>query len=53
MKIRHELGITDTVDLGIALERTIEWESENPPTTIRPEQFDYEAEDKVLKELGR
>lgn len=50
-RIRKELGYGEAVPLDEALARTIAWERENPPSKIRPEQFDYKAEDKVLKGL--
>lgn len=52
-RIRKELGYGEAVLLDDALARTIAWERENPPTTIRQEQFDYEAEDNVLKAVGK
>ena len=52
MRMREELGYRESIPQDEALRRTIEWELMHPPQKIRPEQFDYEAEDKVLKELG-
>lgn len=52
-RIRKELGYSEAVSLDEALARTIEWERKNPPRTIRPEQFDYEAEDSVIQALGK
>jgi nucleoside-diphosphate-sugar epimerase len=51
-RIRKELGYRESIPQDEALRRTIEWERKHPPDTIRPEQFDYETEDKVLKSLG-
>ena len=44
-KMRTALGFTDPVDLEIAMRRTIEWESLNPPTIGDAKMFDYTAED--------
>lgn len=52
-RIRSELGYHEVVPLQEALARTIEWERKNPPATVRPEQFDYEAEDAVLKAMEK
>jgi nucleoside-diphosphate-sugar epimerase len=46
-KIRRELGYAEPVSLGEALRRTIAWERANPPATVDPSQFDYEAEDRA------
>jgi nucleoside-diphosphate-sugar epimerase len=51
-RIREELGYRESIPQDEALRRTIEWERMHPPEKIRPEQFDYEAEEKVLKTLG-
>ncbi len=48
-RIRAELGYTERVERGEALRRTVEWERANPPAEINPEEFDYQAEDAVLK----
>ena len=50
-RIRQELGYSERIGLEEAFQRTIAWESVNPPATIDPEMFDYEAEDKALAEL--
>ena len=50
-RIRDELGYTEIVPMDEALKRTIEWERENPPAEIDKKQFDYEAEDAVLRKL--
>jgi nucleoside-diphosphate-sugar epimerase len=51
IRIRYELGFQEQVDLGDALKETVAWERAHPPEQIDPKQFDYEAEDEVLKEL--
>lgn len=51
-RIREELGYSETISQDEALRRTIDWERSNPPAKISPEQFDYVAEDKILKSLG-
>jgi nucleoside-diphosphate-sugar epimerase len=50
-RIRHELGYTEKVPTREALKTTIAWELENPPANINPEDYDYEAEDKILKNI--
>jgi nucleoside-diphosphate-sugar epimerase len=50
-RIRSELGYTEPVDEYEALRRTIEWERAHPPAAPRPEDFDYEAEDRVIAAL--
>ncbi len=52
-RIRKELGYHEAVSRHEALARTVEWERKNPPATVRPEQFDYEAEDTVLKAIKK
>ena len=49
-RIREELGFSEPVSQAAALERTIAWERENPPS-IDPRQFDYAAEDAALAAL--
>ncbi len=44
-RIREELGYQEPVALPEAIRRTIAWERASPPTQVRPEQFDYAAED--------
>ncbi len=51
-RIRKELGYRESIPQDEALRHTIEWERLHPPEKIRPDQFDYGAEDKVLKTLG-
>jgi hypothetical protein len=47
-RIREELGYSEPVDSGNAIERTIAWERANPPVVIAG-TFDYAAEDKALE----
>ncbi len=51
--IREELGYKEAISDEKGMRRTIAWEREHPPQQIDPAQFNYEAEDTVLKELGR
>lgn len=43
-----ELDFTEPVEFAEGLRRTIEWERANPPV-IKPEDYDYAAEDAALK----
>jgi len=47
-RIRAELNYSEIVDIDDAIRRTLAWENNNPPHTINPEEFDYEAEDAAL-----
>jgi nucleoside-diphosphate-sugar epimerase len=47
-RIRAELDYNETVPEEEALARTIEWERANPPADVKPEEFDYAAEDAAL-----
>jgi nucleoside-diphosphate-sugar epimerase len=47
-RIRADLRYTEPVDIDEAIRRTIVWEQSNPPTTIDPQQFNYDAEDAAL-----
>jgi nucleoside-diphosphate-sugar epimerase len=51
-RIRAELRYKDPVDIDEAIRRTIAWEQTNPPATINPQQFDYDAEDAALASRG-
>jgi hypothetical protein len=42
------LRYTELLDIDEAIRRTIAWEQSNPPTTIDPQQFNYDAEDAAL-----
>ena len=44
-KIRERLGYREPIALEEAIQRTIAWERENPPTVVSFHQFDYVAED--------
>jgi nucleoside-diphosphate-sugar epimerase len=47
--IRADLGYLEEFTREEALRRTIEWERAHPPEKVDPEQYDYEAEDAVLR----
>lgn len=49
-KIRRELGYTEIVSLEEGLKRTIEWENSHPPDSISEKDFDYDMEDRLVKE---
>lgn len=46
-RLRHELGFAEDVPPELAMRETVAWERANPPH-VRPEDFDYVLEDKVL-----
>ena len=48
-KIRRQLGYRERVLSDDSVRRTIEWETQNPPAQINLDQFDYAAEDAVLR----
>jgi len=48
-RIRSELGFAEVVTREEALQQTLSWEVEHPPSFIPPE-FDYEAEDEALSQ---
>ena len=50
-KIRQELGYRETVSRREALKRTVAWDRAHPPTYLDLSQFDYSAEDAILKRL--
>jgi len=47
-RIRRELGYRELVTQEEAIQRTISWEQENPPTGPMIHKFDYPAEDAAL-----
>lgn len=51
-RIREELGYEERFPREEALRKTIEWERGNPPENIDPEDFDYPAEDEVMRSFG-
>jgi nucleoside-diphosphate-sugar epimerase len=51
-RIRQELGYVERVPREEALRRTVDWQRGSPPAEIDPARFDYDAEDKLLAELG-
>jgi nucleoside-diphosphate-sugar epimerase len=50
-RVRRELGFKDSITREESLRRTIAWERANPPKDVSPDQFDYAAEDIVLKTI--
>jgi nucleoside-diphosphate-sugar epimerase len=50
IRIRYELGFEEIVNLEDALKETVAWERAHPPEPIDSKQFDYAAEDIVLRE---
>lgn len=47
-RIRTELGYKEPIGIEEAIQRSTAWEQRNPPSTINPQQFDYDAEDAAL-----
>jgi len=47
-RIRTELGYREPIEIEEAIQRTTAWEQRNPPSTINPQQFDYDAEDAAI-----
>jgi nucleoside-diphosphate-sugar epimerase len=47
-RIRAELGYTEQVAFEEALRRRVAWERADPPDELKPDDYDYEAEDAVL-----
>jgi len=52
MRIRKELGYSEVVDRHEAIKRTIAWERANPPEQVEPNLFDYDTEDRILRDAG-
>ena len=50
-RIRAELGYAERTPRDVALRRTVEWQAEHLPEEIDPDQFDYEADDRLLEAL--
>lgn len=50
-RIRRELGYAEIVDFDEAMRRTIDWERKNPPATVDPAEFNYDAEDTAVSKL--
>lgn len=51
-RIRRELGYGEETDPDEALARTIAWERAHPPEQLDPAEWDYPAEDLVVRTLG-
>jgi len=49
--IRDVRGFSDPVSFTEGLRKTIKWERQNPPER-KPEDFDYAAEDRVIRAIG-
>lgn len=49
--IRSELGFKEIVSFEEGLNKTIEWELDNPSKEIGEEEFDYKTEDYILEKL--
>jgi len=47
-RLRKELGFSDNVSREEGLQRTVDWQRNNPPVEYDSKQFDYAAEDKAL-----
>lgn len=48
--IHAQKGFSEPIRFREGMRRTVEWERANPPL-VKPEDFDYESEDQVLKAL--
>lgn len=51
-KIRRELGYYELTDPDEALRLTVEWQRDHPPGREEAGRFDYEAEDRAIKEMA-
>jgi nucleoside-diphosphate-sugar epimerase len=49
--IHAQPGFSEPVDFQEGILRTVEWERSNPPE-VKPQDFDYQTEDQVLKTIG-
>ncbi|NKB68195.1 MAG: NAD-dependent epimerase/dehydratase family protein [Candidatus Latescibacteria bacterium] len=49
---REQCNYTEHIVANEGLKRTLDWERANPPENIDDTQFNYEAEDQVIAELG-
>ena len=47
--IRAELNYSEVIGMDQAMQRTIDWEQQHPPSTVNQQQFDYDAEDAALE----
>jgi nucleoside-diphosphate-sugar epimerase len=47
-RIRAELGYAEQIEFDETLRRTVAWERANPPDELKPEDYDYQAEDAAL-----
>jgi nucleoside-diphosphate-sugar epimerase len=51
-RIERELGYKPLVPVDEGIRRTLVWERSHPPQTVKPEDFDYAAEDRALAAVG-
>ena len=52
-KIRRDLAYHETTSRREALAKTVVWDREHPPKEVDPAQFDYVAEDAILRRVDR
>ena len=52
-RIRTELLYQEQIEVEEAMRRTTAWEQRNPPSTINPQQFDYDTEDAALASVAK
>jgi hypothetical protein len=52
-KLRQELGYVETLPRCEALQESVAWDREHPPSDIDPAQFNYAAEDAILNRARR
>jgi nucleoside-diphosphate-sugar epimerase len=50
--LRRDLGFSEPVSFNQGLGATIAWERANPPTDLKPGDFDYSLEDAVIAEVA-
>jgi nucleoside-diphosphate-sugar epimerase len=53
LRLREQLDFIEPIPPEEGLIRTVLWQRANPPAGIRPEQFDYAAEDSALDRANR
>ena len=51
-RIEQELGYRPLVSVEEGIRRTLAWERAHPPPDVKPEQFDYAAEDAALARVS-
>lgn len=50
-RIRRDLGYKELVDLETGMQATVDWQIANPPADFDRSQFDYGAEDELIKKI--